>query len=66
MLLTDSDVWSDRAKLASQAREPVLHYEHQEVGYNYRMSNLLAALGLAQIDSLERHFFSAKCISCLS
>lgn len=61
MLLTDSDVWSDRAKkLASQAREPVLHYEHQEVGYNYRMSNLLAALGLAQIDSLERRIFQRK------
>lgn len=61
MLLTDSDVWSERAKkLASQAREPVAHYEHQEVGYNYRMSNLLAALGLAQIDSLERRVFQRK------
>jgi dTDP-4-amino-4,6-dideoxygalactose transaminase len=38
--------------LASQARQPALHYEHTEVGYNYRMSNLLAALGRAQLRSL--------------
>jgi len=40
-------------KLASQAREPVPHYEHTEIGYNYRLSNLLAALGVAQLRSLE-------------
>lgn len=36
-------------KLSRQAREPVPHYEHQEVGYNYRMSNLLAAFGRPQL-----------------
>lgn len=40
-------------KLATQAREPVPWYEHQEVGYNYRMSNLLAAVGRAQLRTLE-------------
>ena len=61
MLLTDSDAGAQRAqKLASQAREEVVHYEHLEVGYNYRMSNLLAALGLAQLDSLERRVFQKK------
>lgn len=34
---------------ASQAREPVLWYQHQELGYNYRLSNLLAALGSSQL-----------------
>jgi dTDP-4-amino-4,6-dideoxygalactose transaminase len=44
----------ERARyLATQARQPVLHYEHTEVGFNYRMSNLLAALGRAQLDRLE-------------
>lgn len=38
--------------LSTQARQPVLHYEHLEVGYNYRLSNLLAALGLAQLARL--------------
>jgi dTDP-4-amino-4,6-dideoxygalactose transaminase len=43
----------DRARyLAQQARQPVLHYEHTEVGYNYRLSNLLAALGRAQLARL--------------
>ena len=37
---------------AQQAREPVAWYEHREVGYNYRMSNLLAAVGCAQLDRL--------------
>jgi pyridoxal phosphate-dependent aminotransferase EpsN len=40
-------------KLATQAREPVPHYEHQEIGYNYRMSNVLAAIGRGQLKVLE-------------
>jgi dTDP-4-amino-4,6-dideoxygalactose transaminase len=44
----------DRARyLATQAREPVAHFEHAEIGYNYRLSNLLAALGRAQLAGLE-------------
>ena len=54
MLVTDRDDIADRAAyLASQARDPVLHYEHQEIGYNYRLSNLLAAVGCAQLTRLE-------------
>lgn len=40
-------------KLARQAREPVAHYEHTEIGYNYRMSNLLAAVGRVQLGALD-------------
>lgn len=40
-------------KLATQAREPFPHYEHREVGYNYRLSNLLAALGRGQLARIE-------------
>lgn len=39
--------------LSTQARQPVIHYEHTEIGYNYRMSNLLAALGRAQLTRLQ-------------
>ncbi|WP_456432146.1 aminotransferase class I/II-fold pyridoxal phosphate-dependent enzyme [Nitratifractor sp.] len=39
-------------KLASQAREPVVWYEHEEIGYNYRMSNVLAAIGVDQMEVL--------------
>jgi dTDP-4-amino-4,6-dideoxygalactose transaminase len=40
-------------KLATQARDPAPHYEHSEIGYNYRMSNLLAAIGRGQLPVLE-------------
>ncbi|MCW4385030.1 aminotransferase class I/II-fold pyridoxal phosphate-dependent enzyme [Salinibacterium sp. SYSU T00001] len=54
MLLTDDSDLAARARyLATQARQPVLHYEHTEVGYNYRLSNLLAALGRAQLGRLD-------------
>lgn len=44
----------DRVRnLASQAREPHPHYEHTEIGYNYRLSNLLAALGRGQLSTLQ-------------
>jgi len=40
-------------KLSQQARDPAPHYEHTEIGYNYRLSNILAAIGLGQLDVLE-------------
>jgi pyridoxal phosphate-dependent aminotransferase EpsN len=40
-------------KLATQAREPAPHYEHVEIGYNYRLSNVLAAIGRGQLRVLE-------------
>lgn len=40
-------------KLATQAREPFPYYEHAEIGYNYRLSNLLAAVGRAQLRTLN-------------
>jgi pyridoxal phosphate-dependent aminotransferase EpsN len=43
----------ERARyLASQARQPTMHYEHTEIGFNYRLSNLLAAVGRGQLASL--------------
>ncbi len=53
-LVSNDDMLVERARhLASQARQPVAHYEHEEVGYNYRLSNLLAALGRAQLSRLD-------------
>ncbi|MPV37605.1 DegT/DnrJ/EryC1/StrS family aminotransferase [Georgenia subflava] len=53
MLLTDDAATADRARyLATQARQPVVHYEHEDIGYNYRLSNLLAGLGRAQLRRL--------------
>jgi dTDP-4-amino-4,6-dideoxygalactose transaminase len=58
-LLADDEAAADRARyLATQARQPFVHYEHTEVGFNYRLSNLLAAFGRGQLagltDRIER------------
>ncbi|MBM6401111.1 DegT/DnrJ/EryC1/StrS family aminotransferase [Phycicoccus sonneratiae] len=54
MLLSNDPTVVDRARyLATQARQPAPWYEHTEVGYNYRMSNLLAALGVGQLSRLD-------------
>ncbi|MGI8517457.1 MAG: DegT/DnrJ/EryC1/StrS family aminotransferase [Acidimicrobiia bacterium] len=54
-LVTDRSDWADKARfLATQARDPFPHYEHSELGYNYRLSNLLAALGRSQLRDLKR------------
>jgi len=52
-LVTDDPAIAERARyLATQARQPAVHYEHTEIGYNYRLSNICAALGLAQLHTL--------------
>ena len=54
MLLTDdADLAAQTRYLATQARQPVTHYEHTDIGFNYRLSNLLAALGRAQLARLD-------------
>ena len=55
MLLTENVEVAERVRhLATQAREPAPHYEHQEIGFNYRLSNLLAAIGRGQLAHLDR------------
>jgi dTDP-4-amino-4,6-dideoxygalactose transaminase len=54
MLLSDDEELLARARyLSTQARHPVPWYEHSEVGFNYRMSNILAALGRGQLERLD-------------
>lgn len=54
MLVTNSaQIAAEVRYLSTQAREPVVHYEHTHIGYNYRLSNLLAALGRAQLQRLD-------------
>jgi dTDP-4-amino-4,6-dideoxygalactose transaminase len=55
MLVTGSADLAAQAKyLSTQARQPVVHYQHEDIGFNYRLSNLLAALGRAQLRGLDR------------
>ncbi len=54
MLASDDGALIARARsLAAAARLPAVHYEHAEVGFNYRMLSLAAAIGLAQLETLE-------------
>lgn len=54
MLVTPHADVAERVRmLATQAREPVPHYEHQHIGYNYRLSNVLAGIGRGQLRVLE-------------
>jgi dTDP-4-amino-4,6-dideoxygalactose transaminase len=53
----------EKAKfLATQARDDKPHYEHSEIGYNYRMSNICAAIGLGQLDVLEERILQKRVI----
>lgn len=55
MIVTDDESIARRARhLSTQARLPGFAYDHDEVGYNYRLTNLAAALGLAQLEELAR------------
>lgn len=56
--------------LATQAKEEALHYQHEKIGYNYRMSNILAGIGRAQMEVLDNRiaarqanfrFYTEKC-----
>ena len=54
MLVSHEGALVERARfLATQARDPAPHYEHSHVGYNYRMSNVLAAIGRGQLRTLS-------------
>ena len=54
MVVSNHDDWAEHAKhLSTQAKADELHFVHDEVGYNYRLTNLQAALGLAQLEQLE-------------
>ncbi len=54
MIVSDDEAYLKHAKhLTTQAKSDELYYTHDEIGYNYRMTNLQAALGLAQLEQLE-------------
>ncbi len=49
----DAELIAHARKLATQARDPAPHYQHSEIGYNYRLSNVLAAIGRGQLQVLD-------------
>lgn len=56
MLVSEDEASIQKARfLATQARDPARHYQHSEIGYNYRMSNITAGIGRGQLKYLEDH-----------
>ena len=56
MLVSEDEAAIKKARfLATQARDPAPHYQHSEIGYNYRMSNITAGIGRGQLIHLEEH-----------
>jgi perosamine synthetase len=64
MIVTDDPEWARRAKyLTTQAKDDPLEYVHHEVGYNYRLTNVLAAMGCAQMEQLEEYIAAKRRIA---
>jgi pyridoxal phosphate-dependent aminotransferase EpsN len=61
MLVSDDLGLLDKARyLATQARDPAIHYEHSQLGYNYRLSNILAGIGRAQLEVLPDRIIARR------
>lgn len=60
-LVTQSDTVKEKAIfLATQARDQAPHYQHSEIGYNYRMSNISAGIGRGQMEVLDKHISARR------
>jgi pyridoxal phosphate-dependent aminotransferase EpsN len=64
MLVTRNREWLERARLwSTQARDPGIAYEHSELGYNYRLSNVLAGIGRGQLELLDRRVAERRAVA---
>lgn len=63
MLVSEEEAMIEKARfLSTQARDPARHYQHSQIGYNYRMSNVTAGIGRGQLLSLDEHKALKKAI----
>lgn len=64
MIVTDNDEWARRAKyLTTQAKDDPVEYVHRAVGYNYRLTNIQAAMGCAQMEKIDEHIAAKRRIA---
>ena len=64
MIVTDNESWARRAKyLMTQAKDDSVESLHNEIGYNYRLTNIQAAMGCAQLESLEEYIQAKRNIA---
>lgn len=63
MLVSENEAGIKKARfLATQARDPARYYQHSQIGYNYRMSNVVAGIGRGQLQHLNEHMVLKKAI----
>jgi perosamine synthetase len=66
MIVTDSESWACKAKyLTTQAKDDPVEYVHNEIGYNYRLTNIQAAMGVAQIEKLDEYIAAKRRIAAI-
>jgi perosamine synthetase len=64
MIVTNNDAWAARARyLTTQAKDDPIEYVHNAIGYNYRLTNVLSALGCAQMEQLETYVSAKRAIA---
>ena len=60
MIVTDNEAWANKARyLTTQAKDDPVEYVHNEIGFNYRLTNMQAAMGCGQLERLD-HYIAAK------
>lgn len=65
-IVTNVEPWAEKARyLITQAKDDPVEYVHDEVGYNYRLTNILAAMGVAQLELLDEYIAAKKRIAKL-
>ena len=66
MIVTDNGAWASKAKyLTTQAKNDPVEYIHDEIGFNYRLTNIQAALGCAQLEQLDSYVARKRAIAAL-
>ena len=66
MIVTDNEIWARRARyLTTQAKDDPVEYIHGEIGYNYRLTNIQAAMGVAQMELLDEYIGAKRRIAGL-
>ena len=64
MIVTDNEAWARKAKyLTTQAKDDPVEYIHNEIGYNYRLTNIQAAMGCAQLEQLDDYIAAKRRIA---
>src|SRR5690606_33287066 len=62
LISNDTDAVKKARFLASQSKDPAPYYKHHEVGYNYRLSNVLAGIGRAQLEAIDERVAARRAV----